>query len=455
MSLNKRLSVGLTISLTILLGLQWAAMSVVFSHLSQKQLINRLSQDAESLLASIHFGQNKVLTLDPQSVNTVYQRPLSGHYYVISTHNQQQFSRSLWDYDLGQDNLDALNLKTGSANTLNISGPEGQQLLVQAQGYRKQQHDISIAVAEDLAPLNQALRQFQWIYGAISLAILVALLQIQRQIVINSLKPLDAIRHSLLRLESGEINQIESLGPTEIAPVIGEFNRLLNIMNNQSRRSRDALGNLAHALKTQLTILNQTVEQAENKKLGAKQLSTAIFASTKIMRHIVERELKRARLVGNTLPGRRVDVRAETALIVKTLQLMYAEKAPMIKCNIDDNVAYVGDNEDFTELLGNVLDNACKWCKQNVYLSIQAQQGMLMIVEEDGLGCAVEKLEDLTRRGFRLDESTPGSGLGLAIVYDIVISHGGTVSFAQSAQYGGLSVKIWLPNLDISNVHKT
>lgn len=444
MSLNKRLSVGLAISLMILLGLQWAAMSFVFSHLSQQQLINRLSQDAESLLAGIDFGQNKALSLNPLRVNTVYQRPLSGHYYVITAGQQRYFSRSLWDHDLGKHNLARFDLKADSTDIFKMSGPEGQNLLVMVHGYRKHHQDISIAIAEDLQPLYQALRQFQWIYGAISLAILIALLLIQRQIVINSLKPLETIRRSLSRLESGEVSQIESLGPAEIAPVIAEFNRLLNIMGNQSRRSRDALGNLAHALKTQLTILNQTIEQSE--KPRNKQLNAKLQTSIEIMRQIVERELKRARLIGNTLPGRRVDVRTETALIVKTLQFIYAAKAPFISAHLDDNVSYIGDQEDFSELLGNILDNACKWCKQNVYLSVKSEQGMLLMVEDDGVGCEPEKLADLTQRGFRLDESIPGSGLGLAIVYDIVSSHGGTIEFSKSARYGGLSVLIWLPS---------
>jgi signal transduction histidine kinase len=440
MSLNKRLSAGLAVSLAILLSLQWAAMSFVFSHLSQQQLVNRLSQDAENLLAGIEFDQNKVLSLDAKRVSAVYQRPLSGHYYWIIAGEQKAFSRSLWDVDLS--GLDALNVTVGVTKTLHIAGPQKQKLLVQAQGYRKNQQAITIAVAEDLVVVNQALRQFQWVYGAISLFILIALLLIQRQIVLNSLKPLDDIRKSLSQLEAGKISQIESLAPTEIAPVIAEFNRLLKVTSNQSRRSRDALGNLAHALKTQLTILNQSVEQSRQTKL-----TQTIYSATAAMRHIVERELKRARLVGNSVPGRHVNVQDVVTLMVKTLQLMYAEKSPVIQLNVDDNITYVGDEEDFTELLGNVLDNACKWCKNGVYLTIKNTQKSLNItVEDDGAGCLVDKLDDLTRRGFRLDESTVGSGLGLAIVYDIVTSHAGVIQFSQSATYGGLSVNIDLPS---------
>ena len=443
-SLNQRLSYGLTFSLIVLLSLQWAVISYVFSNFSEKQLMNRLSQDSESLLSGISFNAQGQMLLNPQRVSAVYQRPLSGHYYVISTANERAYSRSLWD-----NNLTVPVVQTGLAKTFRIRGPKAQPLLVAVQLYKKHQQTITIAVAEDLTEVNQALRRFQWVYGGISLLILLALLVIQRRIVRHSLQPLQVIQDNLLRIESGEVSRIESLGPTEIAPVIAEFNRLLNMMGNQSRRSREALGNLAHALKTQLTILNQTAEQftvAEN-----AQFSATIYETTDIMRHIVERELKRARLIGNTLPGRRVNVQEEVTLMVKTLQLMHVAKTPIITYQIDDNIQYVGDQEDFSELLGNLLDNACKWCKQQVHLTIQTEpfesgQGMMLMVEDDGAGCELDKLDALTQRGFRLDETIPGSGLGLAIVHDIVESYHGKLTFDQSVQYGGLRVCVWLPD---------
>jgi signal transduction histidine kinase len=438
MSLNKQLTFGLAISLVVLLGLQWGVISFIFSNLSEKQLTNRLTHDRESLLAGINFDQQGAFSLEPQRVNTVYQRPLSGHYYVITAGDQRQVSRSLWDNNLGIPNL-----QPGTSATLRANGPEGQLLLVAVQGYRKQQRDVTIAVAEDLTNLNQSLRQFQWLYGAISLVILIGLLLVQRRIVKNSLKPLDVIRDNMLRLESGEISQIESIGPTEIAPLIAEFNRLLSIMSNQSRRSREALGNLAHALKTQLTILNQTVEQSNLHQ--EKAFKATIDEAIEVMRHIVERELKRARLIGNTLPGKRVNVKEEINLIVKTLQLMHVSKLPIISFNVDDKASYMGDQEDFSELLGNLLDNACKWCTQQVFLTVKVQHGIILIVEDDGPGCELDQLDTLTQRGFRLDESTPGSGLGLSIVHDIVESYGGTLSFDKSIKYGGLQVCVWLP----------
>lgn len=438
-SLSKRLSYGLTLSLIVLLGLQWGVMRYVFGHLSEKQLIHRLSQDSESLLSGVSFNAEGRLQLNPQRVSAVYQRPLSGHYYVIQANGQSEYSRSLWD-----DELAVPEMHTNQVTPFRVEGPGGQPLLVAVQLYKKHQQTVKIAVAEDLTKLNQALRQFQWIYGGISLLILLALLLIQRKIVNNSLNPLKLIRDSLLRVESGEVNQIESSGPAEIAPVIAEFNRLLLMLGNQSRRSREALGNLAHALKTQLAILNQTADQFSDVELSKS--SATLYESIEVMRHIVERELRRARLVGNTLPGRRIDVQEEVGLLIKTLQLMHVAKTPIISCQIDDNVSYIGDQEDFSELLGNLLDNACKWCAQQVHLTVKAEQGMIILVEDDGAGCELDKLDTLTQRGFRLDETKPGSGLGLAIVHDIVASYSGQLTFDRSTKYGGLRVCVWLPS---------
>src|SRR3546814_4266576 len=151
-------------------------------------------------------------------------------------------------------------------------------------------------------------------------------------------------------------------------------------------------------------------------------LRAAIKESVENMRHIVERELKRARLIGDVLPGRRVNIAEEITLLAQTLKLMYAGKKPDIKWHVAEAAYFSGDQEDLLELLGNLLDNACKWCKSAVRLDVRPAQdkGIVFVVQDDGPGCAAAELDALTRRGFRAAESTPGTGLGLAIVGDIV-----------------------------------
>jgi len=288
------------------------------------------------------------------------------------------------------------------------------------------------------------LRQFQWVYGGVSAAFLVILLLVQYLIVRHELKPLKTLRANMAKLERGETDRIEALGPSEIAPVISELNRLLATMGKKARRSREALGNLAHALKTRLSVLSQLSEQPEIAALpDTKQVLTE---TTEAMRRIVERELKRARLIGDALPGQRINLHEEITILVQTLALMHTEKSPQIRWQVAPDAQFIGDQEDLLELLGNLLDNACKWCKQKVELDVLNRNGVVFTIEDDGPGCADEELDQLTKRGFRADETKPGSGLGLAIVRDIVESYGGELVISRSKYLGGLKVEVRIPN---------
>ena len=438
-SLKARLSWGLTISLIALLLLQWLIASVAIKRLTEGQLVTRLTHDAESLLAGVRFEADGTLTVDELRLSAVYQRPYSGHYFAVDAGPAWQFSRSFWD-----TTLDLQRVSPGSAMRVRTIGPDRQPLLVLSLGFRKQDRNLTIAVAEDLTALNAGLRRFQLVYGLVSAAVLIALLLIQRLIVTRSLRPLEAVRASMQRLERGEAPRVEvAAGLSEITPLITQLNRLLSTMGSRTRRSREALGNLAHALKTRLAILNQAGERPE---LAAHpQLRAAIRDSTEGIRRIVERELKRARLMGDALPGQRVVLEDEVLLLTQTLKVLHADKAPSISAQVAKGTRFLGDREDLLELLGNLLDNACKWCRGQVSLTIANGDGCRIIVEDDGPGCAPEELEALTQRGFRADESIPGSGLGLAIVKDVVESYGGTLAFGRSANLGGLRVEVRLP----------
>ena len=437
-SLKGRLSLGLAASLVLLLGLQWWVASRAIEKLTTDQLLSRLAHDAETLLAGARFDAAGVFAIEPARVNAIYQRPFSGHYYIVIAGAQREPSRSMWDSELAVEPL-----APGESRNLHLAGPQRQPLLVRVAGYSRQQHNLTIAVAEDLTALDAGLRRFQLIYGTVSAAVLAALLLVQRLIVSRGLSPIEAVRENLARLERGEATRIDAAAPAEIEPMIVELNRLLGTMDKRSRRSREALGNLAHALKTRLAILNQT---AESPALAAQpELRAAIGESTEAMRRIVERELKRARLAGSAMPGQRVDLKAEIEVLARTLGLLYADKAPRIGWEIAPGAQFAGDREDFLELLGNLLDNACKWCKQRVSLTVSCADGVLFVIEDDGPGCAPEALEELTVRGFRADETKPGSGLGLAIVRDIVEGYDGSLHFGRSAALGGLRVEVRLP----------
>jgi signal transduction histidine kinase len=257
--------------------------------------------------------------------------------------------------------------------------------------------------------------------------------------VLNALQPLQGVQENMVRLGRGESDHVEVQGPEEIRPLIEELNRLLAGMDRKTKRSREALGNLAHALKTRLTLLNQIAEKKEIKKLP--ELQSSIYASTEAIGKIIERELKRARLLGDIRPGRQVDLRTEIADLVNTLRQLYVAKHVNITWEVVGNTKFIGDKEDLLELLGNLLDNACKWCRSRVSLTVTGERVVTFIIEDDGPGRLATELDTLTRRGFRVDESKPGSGLGLAIVNDIVESYSGSLTFGRSAALGGLRVE--------------
>lgn len=433
-SLRRRLSWGLTLSLVLLLALQWLAVTYAINRLTEDQLVSRLQRESESLLAGVRFDFQGLLLVDTQRMGAVYQRPFSGHYYLVFSGQHRQSSRSLWDADFKVDPM-----APGQQRRLNLIGPEQQPLLAVANGYLKQQHVVTIIVAEDMTVLQGGMRRFQLLYAAVSAAGLALLLLVQHLIVLGALRPLQSVRENMARLARGETGQVEAQGPEEIMPLIAELNRLLAGMESKTRRSRDALGNLAHALKTHLTLLNQTAERAEIS--AYPEIRSAIYTSTDTIRQSVERELKRARLIGDTRPGRRVELHTEVAQLVHTLRLLHAFKEINITWEIAADTSFNGDQEDLLELLGNLLDNACKWCQTRVVLTVSGKSAVSFIVEDDGTGCPTNELDALIRRGYRADESKPGSGLGLSIVQDIVESYNGSLTFSKSATLGGLRVE--------------
>jgi signal transduction histidine kinase len=291
-----------------------------------------------------------------------------------------------------------------------------------------------------VATLRAGMMRFQLVYAAVSVIGLVLLLVIQRIIVLGALKPLRSVRDHMKRLERGEIDRVDAEGPEEIMPLIEELNRLLGAMVRRTKRSRESLGNLAHSLKTRLTLLNQLADSAEINTRA--DLRSSIHQSTAAMSQAVERELKRARLMGDIHPGRRIDLNTEIEQLSQTLQRLYAKKNVDIEFTVSADSRFAGDAEDLLEMLGNLLDNACKWCRSKVVLTVSGSDAVSFVIEDDGPGCSASELDALVRRGYRADESQPGSGLGLAIVHDIVEGYSGQLAFERSTRLGGLRVEV-------------
>lgn len=435
-----RLGAGLVISLVGLLGLQWLVVSTAIRSLTKDYVASRLMYDTTSMLALLTFTSDGRPVLDTSRCNPLYHRPLSGHYYEIQTAGGHTLrSRSLQDVE-----LEAPWMPPGKTTRVHSTGPKGERLLGLVSGFRKQGLAVTVVVAEDLAPLAAELGQFQQQYMLASLGILVLLITVQQLIVRLGFRSLQRVRQDITRLEQGEIRQLAEAVPTEVQPLVQEMNRLLKVLEQRLVRSRQALGNLAHALKTPLTLVMQLADCEECR--AAPQVRQQLIEHTTVLRHRLERELRRARLAGAALPARRLMLAEEIPALVDVLQRVYQDKALRIAYRIPSQAAFVGDREDCLELLGNLLDNACKWAHHQVRVTIQGQPGLGVIIEDDGPGCPSAVLKQLAERGMRIDESTPGSGLGLAIVKDIVEQYGGDMSFGHSRQLGGFQVCVTLTN---------
>lgn len=284
-------------------------------------------------------------------------------------------------------------------------------------------------------------QRFKWLFPFLAAGGITLILAIQSMVIRRTFRRLDAIRAELRQLEAGNVAKLNEAVPTEIEPIIKELNHLLSLMQERLERSRNALGNLAHALKTPLNLLAQHLDTATPDAATNQQA----LLQTERIRQLTERELKRARLAGLGNPTQRFDPLEELPVLVEVLARVHQKSPRCITLAIAPTITRFGDREDMLELLGNLLDNACKWAREQVHCQLESVAGQVRItVEDDGVGRTDAELLQLTERGVRLDETVEGHGLGLAICKDITKLYGGTLVFGRSARLGGLAATVTL-----------
>ena len=428
------MSLGL-IGVMVVVGLVLAQTSLwLFEMGLQRYLEAGLRNDSENLLAALVRGPQG-LQLDERRLSPAYQRPFSGHYFRIDFADGHWRSRSLWDQE-----LPALE-QPGLHDNLQL-GPEGQQLLVLRTDYRRSGVPISISVAEDYTPIRESFRRMQQLGLGLGLTGLLLILLLQRITVRRALRPLEQAREQIAQLQRGQRSQLDDQVPVELEPLVAQINHLLAHTEDSLKRSRNALGNLGHALKTPLAVL---LSLASSEQLEAQpQLRKTLREQLQQVEQRLNRELNRARLSGDALPGALFDCDAELPGLLATLNMIHGEHLAL-SYRAPPGLQLPWDREDLLELLGNLLDNACKWADAEVRVSvIETADGFELSVEDDGPGIPEERRDQVFSRGTRLDEQTHGHGLGLGIVRDIVDSWGGELSLLES-EWGGLKVVIQLP----------
>lgn len=256
-----------------------------------------------------------------------------------------------------------------------------------------------------------------------------------------ALKPLKAISTGIGDIRAGKASKLPEAQLEDVQPLVDELNNLLDHNAVLVKRARNQLGDLAHSVKNPLTVINNAVHDME---AGQRDL---ILRQTKDISRSVDHYLSRARTYGTEkVLGSRTSIKRAAEDLVYAMQRIYQGRDLVFDLTRLQGCWFKGEAQDLEEMLGNLLDNACKWAKSRVQMSCGTQDGRLAItVEDNGPGIADEEFENVMHRGNRLDDSKPGHGQGLGIVKDIAALYGGSLKLARS-ELGGLQAKLVLPS---------
>jgi len=441
-SLQSKLGYGLVLSLIAVFTVLWFLVSFSIQYLAEDYITSRMRLDAEQLLGSVQFDKAGNISLNETGLDPVYSKPFSGHYYLITAGNQIISSRSLWDQQ-----LNSIPVLAGDQSSRYQDGPENQFLLVIDNGFIKQGFPLSVTVAEDFNPVKESIKQFKIRFAITAIVMLLLLVVLQVLILRHGLVSISRIRDELQSLQRGDANQLNADTPVELSPLVNEINHLLGVMAQRLRRSRDALGDLAHAIKRPITILQQLTDK--NRSDVPSDINEGIVRQITEINQLTDRILKRARIAGHSHSGARFSFSQDLPALIETLDSMYKDKNIIIQVAMAEAIRFPIDREDMLELLGNLLDNACKWARQTVKITVSMGTELRLCIEDDGPGADANQFQQIDKRGVRLDESKQGYGLGLAIVSDMVSEYSGTIIFSTSKTLGGFRVDVALPAEDI------
>jgi signal transduction histidine kinase len=270
-------------------------------------------------------------------------------------------------------------------------------------------------------------------------------------LVRKAVAPLWSLRASLSSLREGRSQRVEGDFPTEVQPLVNDLNALLDDRERAIARALTTAGDLAHGLKTPLAVLAQEAEQAA--AAGHHDLATTLRQLVERMQRQVDYHLARARATASAraAPGLRCSVLPSVEGLVRTMRRLHAERELRIDADVSPAHEIRGRREDLDEMLGNLLDNACKWARSRVAISSAIDNTQLLIsVDDDGPGLDPSMRAQVLQRGVRADQRVQGSGLGLAIVSDLAELYGGSVTL-ETSPLGGTRARLQLPRLAVTD----
>lgn len=431
-SLASRLLAASLAGSTLLLVAGGATLAFAFRRSAEATFDSHLVAWHDAVVASLHVDDTGRLRLESELGDPRFEQIFSGWYWQVRTDAGETLasSQSLWDATLDDSAVAA-----ESSATVALTGPRGQSLrgLLREVTVPREERRLRVLVAGSASELRREIDRFDVLLlaalGTLG-AGMVGLTVLQLRSISS---PLAALTRELAEVKNGSRERVHAQAPRELAPLVTSLNELLAHDAELVSKARAQAADLAHALKTPLSlILAEAEELADDRGRRIARHADAM------RRHIV------FRLTTATprpaVASQRTAVRPVVTAIGETLSRLYPQI--QIECAVDANAWFPGAREDLEEIVGNLLENACKWARARVRVDGGERGGrMALAVDDDGPGLDTTQFASVLERGVRLDEQAPGSGLGLAIAADVVKLHGGTLRSARS-ELGGLRVEL-------------
>jgi len=452
-SLALRLFFSATLWIVVILVVTGIVLSSLYRSAVERSFDRRLGVYLRTLVADV-ATPDEASDKFPQSLGEpLFELPLSGWYWQVTRldapNPDVRSSRSLWDSTLPHLEDPATAVSSAGARQGYGTGPEEQRLRILERVIELgDEGRFLVTVAGDAAEIDDETKSFDRALLVTFGVLAVVLLLTTTFQVRFGLAPLDRISEGLAAIRSGAAERLEGRFPVEIAPLARETNALIDANREIVMRARTHVGNLAHALKTPISVMMN-----EATALGQDPLALKVREQTEIMRDQVARHLERARLAARVaVIGTVTEVRPVVTALARTMEKIHHDRSIAIALDAPEAARFRGERQDLEEMIGNLVDNACKWAQSRVAveafserIEASSERHILhILVDDDGPGLTPQQREQVARRGRRLDESKPGSGLGLSIVIELASLYGGGLTLG-TAPIGGLRAELVLP----------
>ncbi len=439
-SLSRRMMLIAAGWITILLLVGGITLDRTLTSLITRNFDEQLEYMLTAMIGAAEVGPDGEVFFNRPLGDQRFLEPNSGLYWQISGKGHEDFpSRSLWDRSLALDS----NHADADVHIYDTDQFAGEPLRVIERSIILPGNKTRwwFAVAASRAELDSQISRIRailaWSFAVLGIGLfMLAVLQNW-----YGLRPLRGVRRAIKRMREAGENRVTEPLPLEVQPLVEELNALLAHSQRQAEEARTHAGNLAHALKTPLTVVMNAATA------HAPDLPETVIREAAVMRRQVDHHLARARAVGRRAAGQaRIAVWESAEAVYRAVSRLY----PDIRFDMDGNhEAQVAiERQDLDEILGNLVENAAKYGGGSVFVTVDAEPGAercVVIVEDDGAGIPEAERMRIFDRGARLDTGKPGTGLGLAIVRDVAEIYGGAVSLDESEDLGGLLVRLELP----------